>query len=163
MNKPDDTAPHDTASLDTLFRQFEERYQGETSEVRALSCKMQDVMGVTEAVLVELDNRPWWKRVWHRLSGRTHQLERLNYRNQLKLQQSSLLLITAIARQNRMIMDGLRLTLDKLERVENDARYLREAVMRAEDRRLRRAARWAPVVAPFKRCWAWLRAQVHSH
>jgi hypothetical protein len=69
-----------------------------------------------------------------------------------------MLLISAIARQNRMVMEGLRLTLEKLGRVEEDARYIRETFLQYEERRERRRRRWAPVASPFVTVWHWMRS-----
>jgi hypothetical protein len=145
-------------SLDILFRQFEDRYNSETSDVRSTTASMQEIIGVAESLLDKLDNRPLWKRIWQKITGHTYRLQQQNFRNQVKLQHTNMLLIAAIARQNRMVMEGLRLTLEKLSRVEDDARYIREAFLKYEERRERRRRRWAPVATPFTSAWRWMRS-----
>lgn len=146
-------------SLDARFSQFEERYQREIADVRAISSQMQELISVTEAVLDELDRPGFFRRILWRITGHTAALHRKNFRNQLKLQQSNLLLSAAIARQNRVVIEGLRLALDKLERVEQDARYLRQAVLRIEERRervrQRRKAFYERVRGWWERVRAW--------
>ena len=157
MNTVSEPPRAEATSLELLFHQFEERYRQETSDVRTLSCGMQEVMHLTGSVLDELDNRPLWKRIWHRLTGHAYRLEVLNSRNQLKLQHTSLLLIAAIARQNQMVMKGLELTLQKLQQVEQDARYLRTVIAQAEERKHQRRQRWLPVTQGLQRAWSWMR------
>lgn len=150
----------DTAdtSLDILFRQFEDRYHRETSDVRSTTASMQEIIGIAESILDELDDRPLWKRIWQKITGHSYRLQQQNFRNQVKLQHTTMLLISAIARQNRIVMEGLRLTLEKLGRVEEDARYIRETFMKYEERRERRRRRWAPVAGPFVNAWQWMRS-----
>lgn len=145
-------------SLEVRFAQFEERYQREVAEVRALSAQMQELITATEAVLDELDRPGFFRRLLWRLTGYSAALQRKNFRNQLKLQHANILLSAAIARQNRVIIEGLRLTLEKLERVEQDARYLRELVVRSEERRARWRARRTAVAARLRSWWARLTA-----
>ncbi len=147
------------SSLDLRFSQFEERYQREIADVRTLSGQMQEMITVTEAVLDELDQPGFWHRLLWRLTGHTAALQRRNFRNQLKLQHSNLLLSAAIARQNRVVIEGLRLALEKLQRVEEDARYLRASVVRIEERRerlrQRRTAFYERVRGMWNRVCAW--------
>ncbi len=145
-------------ALDARFTQFEERYQREIAEVRFISSQMQELISVTEAVLDELDRPGFFRRIFWRLTGYTAALHRKNFRNQLKLQQSNLLLSAAIARQNRVIIEGLRLTLEKLERVEAEARYVRQAVVRIEERRERLRQRRRAVYQRVRGWWERLRA-----
>ncbi|MCX7846466.1 MAG: hypothetical protein N2595_00320 [bacterium] len=145
--------------LEVRFSQFEERYQREMADVRALSAQMQELITVTEAVLNELDRPGLLRRLLWRITGYSGALQRKNYRNQLKLQHTNMLLSAAIARQNRVIIEGLRLTLEKLHQVEEDARYLREMVVKSEERRerwrQRRAAWQARVRGWWERVCAW--------
>ena len=120
------------------------------------TCTMQEIVSVTETLLDQLDDRPLWKRIWQKLNGHTYRLQQQNFRNQIQLQQTNMLLISAIARQNRMVMEGLRLTLDKLGKVEEDARYIREMVVKHEERREKRRRRWSPVANPFVKTWRWV-------
>jgi len=155
-----DTAPPagtPAAKVDSVFTEFEERYRRETSEVRSLSVQMQDIIGLTSAVLDELAERPLWKRVWQWLIGHSYRLHLRNSQNQLRLQQANLLLTAAIARQNRLIVEGLRIAIEKLQRLEDDARYLRDTIARIEDRRLRRARRWQTIRSAFSSAWDWVR------
>jgi hypothetical protein len=148
------------ASLTVLFDQFQQRYEEESSDVRSLSCEMQELLQTSNALLAELDGRPLWKRAWQFFVGHTAQVQRRSTRTQMQLMQTNTLLITAVARQNRMVMEGLRLTLEKLHRVENDARYLRETVMRVEARREARRRRWLPLTSRVHRAVGWTRQTV---
>jgi len=123
---------------------------------------MQEIVAVTEVLLNEMEDRPLWKRIWQKLTGHTYRLQQKNFRNQIKLQQTNMLLISAIVRQNRMVMEGLRLTLEKLGRVEEDARYLRKMVVKNEERRERRRRRWAPVANPFVKTWRWVAGRTRT-
>ncbi len=154
------TVPDDSLAL--LLRQFEERCYQETSDVRATACNLNDIIQSTESLLNELEHRPFWKRVWQRLVGYSYRLEQRNFRNQLKLQHTTMLLVTAIARQNRMVMEGLQLTLEKLHRVEEDARYIREKIISIEERRERRYSRWERLTRPVAKAWRWLTAKTKS-
>jgi len=152
------SAPEPSHSLDVRFSQFEERYQREIADVRTISCQMQELISVTEAVLDELERPGFFRRILWRITGHIAALQRKNYRNQLKLQQSNLLLSAAIARQNRVVIEGLRLALEKLERVEQDARYLREAVIGIEERRERLRRRRKAFYDRMRGIWERLRA-----
>jgi len=149
-------------SIDVILDKFEERYETETSDVRELSCRMQDVLKTNETILNELDDRSFWKRFWQKITGHSHRLNQLNFRNQLELQQSNLLLITAMNRQNKMVIEGLRLTLEKLHYIEEDARYLRNAVVKMEERKEKRRKRWLPITDRFKNVWVWVASKVKS-
>ncbi len=149
-------------SINVILDKFEERYEAETSDVRELSCKMQNVLKTNEKVLNELDERSFWKRFWQRITGYSHRLNQLNFRNQLELQQSNLLLINAMTCQNKMVIEGLRLTLEKLHYIEEDARYLRNVIVRMEERKEKRRKRWQPVVDKFKSVWFWFSSKVKS-
>jgi len=142
---------------DPVFAEFEERYRRETSEVRTLSVQMQDIISLTSSVLDELADRPLWKRLWQWFIGHSYRLHLRNSQNQLRLQQANLLLTAAIARQNRLIVEGLRIAIEKLQRLEDDARCLRDTVARIEDRRLRRARRWQTIRSAFSGAWGWVR------
>lgn len=148
--------------LESLLGEFEDKYRRETTEVRTLSVQMQDIIGLTEGVLDELANRSLWLRIWHRITGHSSRLGIANFRNQLKLQQTNLLLTAAIARQNRMIVEGLRLTLDKLQRIEDDARSLRQIVVRLEERKEQRRLQRARATSLWQRTWHWLRSLFDS-
>ena len=150
------------SSLDVIFDKFEERYETETSDVRELSCRMQDVLKTNETILDELDERSFWRRFWQKITGHSHKLNQLNFRNQLELQQSNLLLITAMTRQNKMVIEGLRLTLEKLHYIEEDARYLRNIVVKMEERKEKRRKRWRPIMDKFKNVWFWFSSKVKS-
>ncbi len=149
-------------SIDVILDKFEERYETETSDVRELSCRMQDVLKTNETILNELDERSFWKRFWQKITGHSHKLNQLNFRNQLELQQSNLLLITAMNRQNKMVIEGLRLTLEKLHYIEEDARYLRNTVVKMEKRREKRRKRWMPITDRFKNVWVWLSSKMKN-
>ena len=138
------------ASLQSLFMEFEERYRRESSDVRNLSLQMQELVSTSETILDDLEPRSLWSRFWRKITGHTRRATFQNYRNQLKLQHSNILLVAAIARQNRMVMEGLKLTLEKLHNVEKDAAFLRETVLKVEQRR---AAR----IRPFTKSWNWLK------
>jgi len=138
------------ASLQSLFLEFEDKYRRESSDVRNLSLKMQELVATSEIILDDLEPASLWTRFWKRITGHTRRATFQNYRNQLKLQHSNVLLVAAIARQNRMVMEGLRLTLDKLHNVEKDARFLKETIIKAE---MRREARRKP----FRNGWNWLK------
>jgi len=137
-------------SLQSLFMEFEEKYIRESSDVRNLSLQMQGLVANTEIILDDLEPASLWTRFWKRITGHTRRATFQNYRNQLKLQHSNILLVAAIARQNRMVMEGLKLTLEKLHNVEKDAQFIKEAVLKVEERR---AARWKP----FRNGWSWFR------
>ncbi|RLD08808.1 MAG: hypothetical protein DRI44_09525 [Chlamydiae bacterium] len=137
-------------SLQSLFTEFEDRYRRESSDVRNLSLQMQELVATTEVILDDLEPASLWTRFWKRITGHTRRATFQNYRNQLKLQHSNILLVAAIARQNRMVMEGLRLTLEKLHNVEKDAKFLKETVLKVEKRR---AAR----IRPFAKSWNWLK------
>ena len=154
-NELRETTPN--APLQTLFMQFEERYRRESSDVRAISCQMQEIVNVTEGILDDLEPGSLWRRFWRRITGHTRRANYQNYRNQLKLQQSGILLVAAIARQNRMVMEGLKLTLEKLHNVEQDARFLRDTVLRIEQKKERRKQRWRPVTRRISSGWQWFR------
>ena len=162
MDLPREPCSGTDTSLESLFSQFEERYRRETSDVRQLTCCMQEIVKTTEAVLDELEPRSFWRRIWCRLTGHTRRLQHQNHRNQLKLQHSSVLLVAAIARQNRMVMEGLQLMLEKLHHVEKDARYLKDVIGRMEERRERRRRRWRPVTGRLSRGWQWIRARTRT-
>ena len=149
-------------SIDVILDKFEERYETETSDVRELSCRMQDVLKTNETILNELDERSFWKRFWQKITGHSHRLNQINFRNQLELQQSNLLLITAMNRQNKMVIEGLRLTLEKLHYIEEDAKYLRKTVVKMEERRERRRKRWVPITDRFKNVWVWLSTKMKN-
>ncbi len=153
---PDHPLPTADTPVLALLDQFEDRYRREAGDVRTLSCQMQDVLAMTEQILNELDRRPLWKRVWQWVVGYSATLQRQHYRNQVRLQQLNLLLTAAVARQNRIVIEGLRITLEKLERVEADARVLREAVLRSEDRRQRHSARWQALTTRVRNAWHWM-------
>ncbi|MCK5852204.1 hypothetical protein KAH27_04155 [bacterium] len=142
--------PPSDVSLQSLFMEFEERYRRESSDVRNLSLQMQGLVATTETILDDLEPASLWTRFWKKITGHTRRATFQNYRNQLKLQHSNILLVAAIARQNRMVMEGLRLTLEKLHNVEKDARFIKEAVLKVEERR---AARWKP----FSNGWNWIK------
>ena len=144
-----------------LLQEFEERYRREAGDVRTLSCQMQDLLAVSEKILDELDNRPWWKRAWQWLIGYSAALEQRHFRSQVRMQQMSVLMIAAIARQNRIVIEGLRVALEKLQRLEYDARQLRGAVQRIEDRSLLRRSGWVQLLKPLQHAWAWLSEKVH--
>ena len=144
--------------IDLLFGEFEDRYRRETTEVRSLSVQMQDIVGHAEGVLNELADRPPWRRIWQWISGHTSRLHLANHRNQLRLQQTNLLLTAAIARQNRMIVEGLRLTLEKLQRLEDDARSLRQTIVRIEDRAEQRRLHHAHIASAWQHAWNWVRS-----
>ncbi len=137
-------------SLQSLFLEFEERYRRESSDVRNLSLQMQGLVATSEIILDDLEPVSLWTRFWKRITGHTRRATFQNYRNQLKLQHSNILLVAAIARQNRMVMEGLKLTLEKLHNVEKDAKFIKEAVLKVEERR---AARWKP----FRKGWNWFK------
>jgi len=145
-----------------LLQEFEDRYRREAGDVRSLSCQMQELLTVTEKILDELDNRPWWQRLWQWLIGYSAALEQRQNRSQMRLQQMSVLMIAAIARQNRIVIEGLRVALEKLQRIEDDARQLRTSVERLENRSLFRRTGWEPLLRPMRRAWAWLKHAVHS-
>ena len=149
-------------SIDVILDKFEARYEAETSDVRELSCRMQDVLKTNETILNELDNRSFWKRFWQKITGHSHRLNQINFRNQLELQQSNLLLITAMNRQNKMVIEGLRLTLEKLHYIEEDARFLRNTVVRMEERREKRRKRWLPITDRLKNVWGWFASKMKS-
>ncbi len=162
MDLPREPGSRTDTPIESLFIQFEERYRRETSDVRQLTCCMQEIVKTTEAVLDEFEPRSFWRRIWCRLTGHTHRLEHQNHRNQLKLQHSNVLLAAAIARQNRMVMEGLQLMLERLHHVEKDARYLKDVIGRMEERRERRRRRWRPVTGRFSRGWQWIRARTQT-
>ncbi len=137
-------------SLQSLFAEFEEKYQRESSDVRNLSLKMQELVITSETILDDLEPQSLWSRFWKKITGHTRRATFQNYRNQLKLQHSNILLVAAISRQNRMVMEGLKLTLEKLHNVEKDAAFLRETVLKVEKQR---AAR----LRPFRNSWNWLK------
>jgi len=137
-------------SLQSLFSEFEEKYRRESSDVRNLSLQMQELVATSETILDDLEPRSLWSRFWRRITGHTRRATFQNYRNQLKLQHSNILLVAAIARQNRMVMEGLKLTLEKLHNVEKDAAFLRETILKVEQRR---AAR----IRPFTKSWNWFK------
>ncbi len=137
-------------SLQSLFMEFEEKYIRESSDVRNLSIQMQGLVENTEIILDDLEPASLWTRFWKRITGHTRRATFQNYRNQLKLQHSNILLVAAIARQNRMVMEGLKLTLEKLHNVEKDAQFIKESILKVEERR---AARWKP----FRNGWSWLK------
>ncbi|GEM_PF-1413652 len=147
------------SSLD-LLQEFEERYRREAGDVRTLSCQMQELLAVTEKILDELDQRSWWKRLWQWLIGYSAALEQRQNRTQMRMQQMSVLMTAAIGRQNRIVIEGLRVALEKLQRIEDDARQLRAAVQRIENRSLFRRSGWQPLLQPFRRAWAWLKQSV---
>ncbi len=138
------------ASLQSLFMEFEERYRRESSDVRNLSLQMQGLVATSEIILDDLEPSSLWTRFWKRITGHTRRATFQNYRNQLKLQHSNILLVAAIARQNRMVMEGLKLTLEKLHNVEKDAQFIKETILKVEERR---AARWRP----FRNGWNWFK------
>jgi len=138
------------ASLQALFMEFEERYRRESSDVRNLSLKMQELVVTSEKILDELEPQSLWSRFWRSITGYTRRATFQNYRNQLKLQQSNVLLVAAIARQNRMVMEGLKLTLEKLHNVEKDAQFLKDTVLKIEQRKAARRK-------PFIKTWQWLK------
>ncbi len=138
------------ASLQSLFMEFEEKYRRESSDVRNLSLQMQELVATSEIILDDLEPASLWTRFWKRITGHTRRATFQNYRNQLKLQHSNILLVAAIARQNRMVMEGLKLTLEKLHNVEKDAAFLRETIVKAEQRRAKR-------MRPFSKSWNWLK------
>jgi len=138
------------ASLQSLFMEFEEKYRRESSDVRNLSLQMQELVATSEIILDDLEPASLWTRFWKRITGHTRRATFQNYRNQLKLQHSNILLVAAIARQNRMVMEGLKLTLEKLHNVEKDAAFLRETIVKAEQRRAKR-------MCPFSKSWNWLK------
>jgi hypothetical protein len=121
---------------------------------------MQELLQTSNALLDELEQRPWWQRVWQFVVGHTAQVKRKTARTQVQLLHTNTLLMTAIGRQNRMVMEGLRLTLEKLHRIEQDAAILREAVLRAEQRREARRQRWRPVTRRFQQAMAWTCAKL---
>ncbi len=137
-------------SLQTLFSEFEERYRRESSDVRNLSLQMQGLVATTENILDDLEPASLWTRFWKRITGHTRRATFQNYRNQLKLQHSNILLVAAIARQNRMVMEGLKLTLEKLNNVEKDAQFIKETILKVEERRSNR-------LKPFRGGWNWLK------
>jgi len=149
-------------SINVILDKFEERYEVETSDVRELSCRMQDVLKTTETLLNELDERSIWKRFWQRITGHSHRLNQLNFKNQLELQQNNLLLVNAMTRQNKMVIEGLRLTLEKLRFIEEDARYLRNIVVKMEEKKEKRRKRWRPFTEKFKSAWVWFSSKVKS-
>jgi hypothetical protein len=159
VDEPAQNATTDT-SLVVLLKQFEQRYEKENSEVRSLSCDMQELLQTSNALLDELDQRPWWQRVWQFVVGHTAQVKRKTARTQVQLLHTNTLLMTAIGRQNRMVMEGLRLTLEKLHRIEQDAAILREVVLRVEQRREARRQRWRPVTRRFRQAFVWTRDRV---
>jgi len=114
------------------------------------------LLAVTEKILDELDRRPWWKRLWQWLIGYSAALEQRQNRTQMRMQQMSVLMIAAIARQNRIVIEGLRVALEKLQHIEDDARQLRATVQRIENRSLLRRSGWEPLLRPLRRAWAWL-------
>ena len=145
-----------------LLQEFEERYRREAGDVRSLSCQMQELLAVTEKILDELDQRSCWKRFWQWLIGYSAALEQRQNRTQMRMQQMSVLMTAAIARQNRIVIEGLRVALEKLQRIEDDTRQLRAAVQRIENRSLFHRSGWEPLLRPFRRIWAWLKQSVHS-
>jgi len=153
---PDHPTPTADTPVVALLDQFEDRYRREAGDVRTLSCQMQDVLAMTEQILNELDRRPLWKRIWQWMVGYSATLQRQHDRNQVRMQQLNLLLTAAVARQNRIVIEGLRITLEKLERVEADARVLREVVLRNEDRCQRRTARWQALTTRARNAWRWM-------
>ena len=145
-----------------LLQEFEERYRREAGDVRSLSCQMQELLAVTEKILDELDQRACWKRFWQWLIGYSAALEQRQNRTQMRMQQMSVLMTAAIARQNRIVIEGLRVALEKLQRIEDDTRQLRAAVQRIENRSLFHRSGWEPLLRPVRRAWAWLKHAVHS-
>jgi len=144
-----------------LLQEFEERYRREAGDVRSLSCQMQELLAVTEKILDELDQRSCWKRLWQWLIGYSAALEQRQNRTQMRMQQMSVLMTAAIARQNRIVIEGLRVALEKLQRIEDDTRQLRAAVQRIENRSLFHRPGWEPLLRPVRRAWAWLKHAVH--
>ena len=144
--------------LDHMFGEFEDRYRRETTEVRSLSVQMHDNISLAEGVLNKLADRPPLQRVWHWLTCHTSSINISHCRHQLKIQQTNLLLTAAIARQNRMIVEGLRLTLEKLQHIEDDTRSLRHTVVRMEERRERLRLRRDRASSAWQRAWSWLRS-----
>jgi hypothetical protein len=144
-----------------LLQEFEERYRREAGDVRTLSCQMQELLAVTEKILDELDQRSWWQRLWQWLIGYSAALEQRQNRTQMRMQQMSVLMTAAIARQNRIVIEGLRVALEKLQRIEDDTRQLHTAVQRIENRSLLRRTGWEPLLWPLRRAWAWLTQAVH--
>lgn len=157
---PEFSASSALSPLD-LLQEFEDRYRREAGDVRSLSCQMQELLAVTEKILDELDQRPWWRRLWQWLIGYSAALEQRQNRTQMRMQQMSVLMTAAIARQNRIVIEGLRVTLEKLQRIEDDARQLRAAVQRIENRSLLRRSGWKPLLRPLRRAWAWLTQSRH--
>lgn len=149
-NQTDEEKNTPDTSLQALFMEFEERYRRESSDVRNLSLKMQELVVTSEKILDELEPRSLWSRFWRALTGHTRRATFQNYRNQIKLQQSNILLVAAIARQNRMVMEGLKLTLEKIHNVEKDAKFLKETVLKIERRKAARKQ-------PFIKTWQWIK------
>ncbi len=149
-------------SIEVILDKFEERYETETSDVRELSCRMQDVLKTNETILNELDEKSFWKRFWQRITGHSHRLNQLNFKNQLELQRNNLLLVSAMNRQNKMVIEGLKLTLEKLRVIEEDASYLRSIVAKMEERKEKRRKRWSPITVKFKNAWFWISSKLKS-
>lgn len=126
LNSAPENTPADD-SLHQLINRFDTQKNSDAAEIRDLSCNVQAMITQTQAILNQLGPQPWWKRLYFYCTGHTKRLKYVNECNQVKLQQATLFLITALTRQNEMVMDGLQLTLQKLERIEKDAAYLRAA------------------------------------
>ena len=147
-------------SINVILDKFEERYESETSDVRELSCRMQDVLNTNEAILNELDEKSFWKRFWKKISGHSYKLNQINSRNQFKLQQSNMLLIAAMTRQNKMVIEGLRLTLEKLHYIEKETRYIRNTVDKMEEIKKNRGKFWRPITNKVNSFRFWIYSKI---
>ena len=112
----------------TLINQFEKKYRVETDEIRDNSLNIQTLIEKEQTYLQELNYSSFTKRIFNFFSGKTAKFERLSRDNYIKMQQMNIVLITAIMRQNRMIMDGIKLTLDKINEIDQETKYIKEKI-----------------------------------
>ena len=146
---PRETNPNSSESSSLPFDALEERYRREAGEIRTLTSRLHEMIDGSQRVLEQLAPRPWYVRLWRRISGTTARLTYQNEKNHLALQHTNLVLTAAVARQNHIIMEGMRVTLEKMHAIEQDAAALRAALHDIQSRRAAPVRCWHAVTRPF--------------
>ena len=111
-----------------LLNNFNAKCQNETLEIRENSENIQVLIEKEQKLLEQLNSSSFFLRIFNFILGRTAKFERLSRMNYVKMQQINIVLITAIMRQNRIIMDGIKLTFDKINEIDQETKQLKKII-----------------------------------